>query len=347
MQIRTFLAQNKSAKKFVSRVGFWTPRTPYLEIALPLRWPRARGLGSSYKTFPFLCTARVPRYLGQSREGFVFQVQFFFPPFSDRSISTKRKSPPVLFSPAFLTFNFTQSSRNKRGAMFRLNRLLREGGRQVVGHATTPGTEGRAEARRQAMRRPDHRQVGRNGQRYDTRNRTDQQGLTRPEAVNPTVEYVGWATWSRDGRLPHDVQDAAMTAACTAAHGKATRAATYAEYHNNQIRSLPETNESDLWLHFTGPEGHGYDNGKGYQWKKCVWRKKALNGNPTEDSCSARYEKGFFRGLFFDNLLDYCVQRTVFTFFLMAAITNMIEVTTTKGLGSCKRYAGDFFFFLD
>ena len=108
-------------------------------------------------------------------------------------------------------------------------------------------------------------------------------------AVVPTVSFLGWATWNRDGRLPHAVQDQQMDKAAQAAFGPTARAATWEEYEGNLVSGSPALNESDLWLHFTGAQGHGYDNGKGYQWKKCVWRKRTLDGQFSEDSCSARY----------------------------------------------------------
>eukprot|EP01060_Flectonema_neradi_P007508 TRINITY_DN1523_c0_g1_i1.p1 TRINITY_DN1523_c0_g1~~TRINITY_DN1523_c0_g1_i1.p1 ORF type:complete len:182 (+),score=36.64 TRINITY_DN1523_c0_g1_i1:40-585(+) len=109
----------------------------------------------------------------------------------------------------------------------------------------------------------------------------------RPPPSKPTCVFLGYAEWDRDGRLPHEAQDRAMDTACVTEFGEAARSATWEEYENNTIQNLPATNESGLWLHFSGKQGWGLDNGKGYQWKKCIWRRRPLNGTFSEDSCSA------------------------------------------------------------
>ena len=103
----------------------------------------------------------------------------------------------------------------------------------------------------------------------------------------PTCVFLGFVEWDRDGRLPHEAQDRAMDSASIIGFGENARAATFEEYENSQIQNLPPANDSGLWLHFTGQTGWGLDNGKGYQWKKCIWRRRSLNGTFTEDSCSA------------------------------------------------------------
>eukprot|EP01062_Namystynia_karyoxenos_P069921 TRINITY_DN65339_c0_g1_i1.p2 TRINITY_DN65339_c0_g1~~TRINITY_DN65339_c0_g1_i1.p2 ORF type:complete len:375 (+),score=115.31 TRINITY_DN65339_c0_g1_i1:74-1198(+) len=112
-------------------------------------------------------------------------------------------------------------------------------------------------------------------------------GPPREPPSNPTVEFLGFAEYNRDGRSSHSDQDKRMDDAARRQYGELARAAQWIEYEKNMIKGLPRTNESGLWLHFTGPEGWGLDNGKGYQWKKNIQREKAMNGTFTADACSA------------------------------------------------------------
>eukprot|EP01065_Artemidia_motanka_P007851 TRINITY_DN1392_c0_g1_i1.p1 TRINITY_DN1392_c0_g1~~TRINITY_DN1392_c0_g1_i1.p1 ORF type:complete len:354 (+),score=31.03 TRINITY_DN1392_c0_g1_i1:66-1127(+) len=114
-------------------------------------------------------------------------------------------------------------------------------------------------------------------------------GPPRGAPSDPTVKFVGFAEYNRDGRSSHSDQDKRMDDAARKHFSaeESVRAATWAEYEQNLIQDLPRVNESGLWLHFTGPEGWGLDNGKGYQWKKNIQRERALNGTFTADACSA------------------------------------------------------------